>query len=184
MCRRKKKHFNIAKNTQNPEDLAKYQVTKKAARAVCKKAYNEYIKNIISPESTTNPKRFWGFINSKKSDGTGVAPLKSSDGFTYSDAKSKADLLNKQFSSVFNCNERTDNIIQLDNNNPEMSPITATNNGVKKLLMNLKVHKATGPDGIPARLLKALAHEITPVFTLFFQASLEQGVIPTAWKTA
>ena len=84
----------------------------------------------------------------------------------------------------FNCNERTDNIIELDDNHPEMSPITVTNNGVKKLLLNLKVHKATGPDGIPARLLKALANEITPVFSLFFQASLEQGIIPTAWKTA
>ena len=31
---------------------------------------------------------------------------------------------------------------------------------------------------------KTLAEELTPTFTLFFQASLKQGTIPTDWTTA
>ena len=46
------------------------------------------------------------------------------------------------------------------------------------------MHKATGPDEIPTRLLKTLADELTPVISLFFQASLNQGIIPDDWKTA
>ena len=57
------------------------------------------------------PKRFWGFIKSKRCDNTGVAPLKhQTSGITYSDNKAKANILNEQFSSVFNKNEDKDNI--------------------------------------------------------------------------
>jgi hypothetical protein len=34
------------------------------------RAYNSYITNIISPDSTENPKRFWGFIRSEEHDKT------------------------------------------------------------------------------------------------------------------
>jgi len=34
----------------------------------------------------------------------------------------------------------------------------------QKLLEDIKSHKATGPDGIPARLLKDYAADLAPVF--------------------
>ena len=58
---------------------------------------------------------------------------------------------------------------------PLMQHITITPTGIHKLLCTLKEHKATGPDHIPTKLLKTLADELTPTFTLFFQASLKQG---------
>ena len=42
--------------------------------------YNKYINNIISPDYISNPKRFWGFINRKDKDSTGIAPLKAFGG--------------------------------------------------------------------------------------------------------
>ena len=56
--------------------------------------------------------------------------------------------------------------------------------GVQKLLDGLNIHKASGPDGIPSRLLKELSKELAPVFALFFQASIDQGVLPDEWKEA
>ena len=56
--------------------------------------------------------------------------------------------------------------------------------GVKKLFQNLNSHKATGPDDIPARLLKETADETAPMFTTLFRASLQQGKLPIDWKTA
>ena len=50
------------------------------------------------------------------------------------------------------------------------------------LVSELDPHKASGPDEIPTRLLKELAQELTPILTLFFQASLAQGEIPSDWK--
>ena len=41
--------------------------------------------------------------------------------------------------------------------------------GVCKLLSDLNPHKASGPDGIPALILKVAAEEIAPALTIIFQ---------------
>ena len=58
---------------------------------------------------------------------------------------------------------------------PSMDNISITEAGVYQLLSNLQVHKAMGPDEIPTRLLKELAEELTPIFTLFYQASVPES---------
>ena len=67
---------------------------------------------------------------------------------------------------------------------PTVDNITVTENGVHKLLAGLEPHKTSGPDQLPARLLKGLASELAPIYTLLFQASLDQGIIPDEWKSA
>ena len=80
-----------------------------------------------------------------------------------------------------------------DNNNiptkegtyyPTVPDITIHQKGVLKLLRNINVHKATGPDQIPWKLLKELATEISPILTTIFSASLRQSRIPDQWKGA
>ena len=65
-----------------------------------------------------------------------------------------------------------------------MNKINVTKNGVLKLLLNINPNKATGPDNVPGRLLKLCANELVDVYTLFFQASLDQGIAPDDWKKA
>ena len=65
-----------------------------------------------------------------------------------------------------------------------MPPIKVGRAGVLKLLLNIKDNKATGPDGLPGDLLKMCAHEIADIYTLLFQASLDQGRPPSDWKKA
>jgi len=65
-----------------------------------------------------------------------------------------------------------------------MSKIKVNRAGVFKLLSNIKENKATGPDGIPGKILKICAEELADVYTLLFQASLDQGVVPEDWKDA
>jgi hypothetical protein len=60
---------------------------------------------------------------------TGVSPLKDSDGKTYSDRETKANILNKQFSSVFNTNEDKSTIPDKGPSpHPTMGPIEITEN--------------------------------------------------------
>ena len=56
--------------------------------------------------------------------------------------------------------------------------------GVVKLLNGLNPHKVTGPDQLPARILKETANEVAPAMTMLFQASLIQGQIPSDWSEA
>jgi retron-type reverse transcriptase len=51
-------------------------------------------------------------------------------------------------------------------------------------LTNLKSSTATGPDEIPAFILKELAPIIAPTIAKIFNSSLSQGVVPGAWKQA
>jgi hypothetical protein len=65
---------------------------------------------------------------------------------------------------------------------PTVADITVQRNGVLKLLQNLNPHKVTGPDEISSRLLKETAYQVA--LTLMFQASLNQGTVPTERKVA
>ena len=56
--------------------------------------------------------------------------------------------------------------------------------GILHLLTNLKLHKASGPDGIPSCLLKLIAHQITPTLKVIFQTSLDKSCLPEDWKCA
>ena len=101
----------------------------------------------------------------------------------------KVNTLNEQFVSVFNKDEDTSTIPDMGPSlHPSMDNISVTEAGVYNLLSNFQVHKAMGPDEIPTRLLKELAKELivylTPIFTLFYQACLDQGTIPDDWITA
>ena len=69
-------------------------------------------------------------------------------------------------------------------NCPCMKDITVTSNGVLKLLQTLNIRKATGPDSIPAWILKTYATEIAPVLTFIFQQSDSLGTVPSDWRLA
>ena len=185
LSKRKKRAYSKATSSKDPADFHRYQELKKKTRKACKEAYAAYMRDIISPDMSTNPKRFWSFIKERRCENVGIAPLKGEDGFTHSDSEARANILNKQFSSVFTHNEDLTNIKDLGPSPyPPMPSINITTPGVMKLLKNIKIHKAAGPDNISNRLLKTVATQISPAFTTFFQASLNQGYLPKSWKDA
>ena len=62
--------------------------------------------------------------------------------------------------------------------------ITVDPKGVLKLLNSLNRHKAPGPDGLSARVLKDCSSEIAPILTLIYNESLVQGTVPDDWRQA
>ena len=105
-------------------------------------------------------------------------------GFLQSD-KSKAEILNEQFQSVFT----KENLNKFPNKGKSpystMEDIKINSKGVHKFLKNLKLHKATGPDSIPSFILKAAADQLAPILTELYQTSLNTaGVVPQNWKDA
>ena len=67
---------------------------------------------------------------------------------------------------------------------PDINPILVETNGVLELLQSLNIHKACGPDEIPAHLLKEACKEFAPSLSFIFQASLQQCTVPLDWKRA
>ena len=59
------------------------------------------MQEVVSESYEGNRKTFWCYIKSAGSEATGLSPLKNEDGFLKSDSHSKANILNRQFESVF-----------------------------------------------------------------------------------
>ena len=71
-----------------------------------------------------------------------------------------------------------------DERKPNINPIHVETNGVLEMLRTFDVHKVSGPDSIPADLLKETCEEITPSLTFIFKASMQQCTLPVDWKEA
>jgi hypothetical protein len=178
----KKRPYRKARNTNNKKDWDRCKNIQKQNKHGCRKAYNDYVRNMVSEDKGTGSKKLYSFIKSKKCDGSGVAPLKK-NAKTYADASEKAELLNEQFSSVFT-KENTSNIPNLGTSKtPDAPNIIIGKEGVLILRFNLNPHKATGPNQLSTRFLREVA-TVTPSLTLIFQTSLERGTVPNDWKTA
>ena len=65
---------------------------------------------------------------------------------------------------------------------PDMEPIQIHEEGVLHLLLQLKQCKSTGPDEIPARFLKEFAHQLAPLLTMLYQASIVRVPYPQTGK--
>ena len=91
-----------------------------------------------------------------------------SQGISYTDSVAKANVLNKQFSSVFT-REDLSSIPEISGEPiPDIPPLHIEIEGVKHLLENLDRHKAVGPDNIPSKLLKETASLMAPLLTYIY----------------
>ena len=149
-----------------------------------RQAFNNYVMAILDPATDINAKRLYSYVKSQKRDSNSVGPLRGPDGQTYSSPCRKANILNDQFTSVFTV-EDEDDMPELEPAPFEAMPgIDIHVNGVAKLLRGIKAHKATGPDAIPARLLKEAADQLAPLLTSIYRASLQQATVPDEWEKA
>jgi hypothetical protein len=93
--------------------------------------------------------------------------------------------VNHQFESVFTKGDNTTNIPALEGDQyPDIPRLSIDVHGMHKLLTQLKVSKASGPDGLPNRVLKELANQLAPVLTILFQQSIETNILPEDWRNA
>ena len=187
--RKVKKLFAKQKQTGKARHRRQYLKTKSQAQKEERQAYWKYVENIIElgdsdqEQQPSKQKRFFSFIKSLKRDSSGIAPLRD-QGKLHSDPADKANILNNQYQSQFTEEDKT-NIPQPEGEpSPTMPDINVTTEGIRKLLQKLNVNKATGPDMIPARILKELSEEIAPFLCTIYQKCLETGSIPDVWKTA
>ena len=139
----------------------------------------------IALEAKKNPKKFWSHARRKLKTKSGIAPLLDNPGDKESlryDDKEKADILQRQFFSVFTHENNKDV--------PSISPRTSciikdlfiSEENVKKKLLSLNPNKSCGPDNIHARILKELADDIASPIATFFKLTIERGKIPRDWK--
>ena len=196
--KRDKLYAKIKKSKVNPklENMKKkFKTLKKSVQTKIRKSYWDYLESIIFTNDQDNykNKKFYTFVKHKKTDNSGISPLKA-DGITYTDPVQKANILNNQFKSVFSKPKPLklkylSEINMFKNGKPpqninQMPEIIISQDGVETLLKGLNPNKASGPDELSPKLLKELHHDIAPILTCIFNSSLESGIVPQDWRSA
>jgi hypothetical protein len=130
----------------------------------------------------TDPRGFYRFIKSKRTDSSDVPTLKS-DGKIIVSGLDEAQCLNNYFVSTF----KVENLGPFQakvNLFPDMPDILVTEPGVLKLLSSLDTKKSMGPDNLSPLILKEVSYEITGILSFIFNQSLSSGQVPEDWRLA
>ena len=182
MVRRKSRLYRHAKKTKQ---WGNYKAFQKECKKAFKKAEISHINNTIQKGlDEQNTKPFWRYFKSRCQDFIGVAPLKKM-GQLINDRKEQAQILVEQFKSTFTIDSDDSNLPDTKKRAKRpIPPLVITTEGVEKLLLNIKVNKATGPDLIPNILLKTCARQLAPAMRSIFQLSIDTGKLPKDWLSA
>ena len=132
-----------------------------------------------------NPKVFYSYAKKRKKTVSKIGPL-SDKNKIYSEAKMKADILQRQYCTVFSDpkNISTQNIPDnYDETKPTINDITFTVEDIKKAIDDIPTFSAPGPDKIPAILLKKCKDELAHPLYMLWRLSLDTGNIPEILKT-
>ena len=119
-------------NFKNLQQLVQLEITK---------SYWQYIETIVSPEPGEKPKRFYSYLKSLRKDSSAITALKD-QGKTYTSPQDKAQILNKQFHSVFTSDPPGSLPDKGPSPHPRMNPIHIKQSGVNKLLKSQNTFKA------------------------------------------
>lgn len=162
--------------------LAKYIVARNKFNILNRKCYSSYISR-MKGTLMNDPKRFFGFVNSKRK----VVGFPARMSFNGSESSNGADIA-YMFASFFR-NTYSQSI------SPPYYPYDiSTVNGIPDFILSeeevlvglqtLRHSNSPGPDGVPSSILRLCANELYIPLTRLFNDSLLSGNFPSIWKSS
>ena len=171
--------------TKSGEDYLKYTRARNQARNATRKAQKEY-ESKIAKSTKTNPKAFYKYVHSKTKAKSKIPDIKvPNTGNTTTSDEEKSEVFNEYFKEVFT-KEDTQNMPNVPQKPVEsiLNHINIDEETVLKKLKDINPNKSTGPDNIPARVIKELSEVLAEPLTILYKLSLSSGKLPSEWKTA
>ena len=190
--------FKKFKRSKDLSDRKAFLKSKHAIKKKLKLAHDKYLEDLLGiheqgnsqedSKSTFSRNKLFSIIKHSRQDSPGISPLKQGDS-VYTSTEDKANALNRQLQSVFSirspldfaqlCQSAVCDCISLFGNRipdrfkgrytySSMPEIKSAVIGVAKLLSNLKIAKADGPDAIKPVVLKELSPVIASAIADIF----------------
>ncbi|KAI5617022.1 gastrula zinc finger protein XlCGF28.1-like [Silurus asotus] len=153
-------------------DAQAYSTSRNNLKRGIKEAKHCYKLKIEEHFSNSDPRRMWQGIQA-------ISDYKSSHSNPAATDVLFLIELNDFYARFKRDNKETATKLKLS---ADHSPIKLSSTDVCNALSRISAHKASGPDNIPGRILRACAEQLAGVFTDIFNLSLAQAAVPTCFK--
>ena len=136
-----------------------------------------------------NPKYFYSYAKSFSRIKSSISMLFDESNNVETDKFKMTNILQKQFSSVYS-DPTAPNIRPPDFSPPIIThpfsdnELSFSDKDIIDAIKDIKLDSASGPDGIPAVLLKSCAEQFCKPLRLIWEESMSQGVVPSFYKNA
>ena len=172
-------------NSRNPFEKREFTIASNNYRTLNRYLYSRYIQHKES-DLRRNPKSFWKFMNEKRKT-NGLPTTMFHDSKVAESRSAICNLFADHFSHVFAADTADEHSINMalrfvPNDVIDVRNISFSVEDVLSAIKKLKPSVATGPDGIPAIVLKKCANSIAIPLAEIFNKSLSQAKFPTLWK--
>ena len=134
----------------------------------------------------TNSKYFFSFAKKKSKTKSKIGPLLNMNNKLTNNSKEMAELLSKQYATVFSSPIDPNNLPKkprrITSTEHSLHSIIFTEEDIIKAIDEINTTAAAGPDGFPAILLKKCKDILAIPITIFWQKCLDEGIIPQSLK--
>ena len=186
LIRNKRGLWKKYKHDSTNANYCNFKAAEKALKKKIRKTKLGYERKIAS-NSKNNPKAFYAYIGSKRSNKSGVGPLQDENGAIVTDDKVQAQMFNKYYASVFEVEAAllpSHTVTTSSENFPTLNSVYISKELVRDRLKELKRQCSPGPDGIASIVLIEACDELAYPLMLLFQKSLQLSALPDDWKRA
>ena len=180
-------HLFLYQKDKSSESKAKFRQASNCCKRVLETAKLAYANK--TKESITSQKLgsqdFWRIANSVLNKGKSAVPPVFNGLEVLSPASDKAKLFAENFSKNSNFDDLGISLpVFRSGTNLKLHNISVTPKMVKKVITNLDLSKASGPDCIPVVILKNCEPELSYILAKLFNKCLKESCFPECWKVS
>ena len=144
---------------------------------------SEYMENKAVKSIKVNPKYFYAYTKKSSKCKSKIGPLLDPNSKLTSNSKEMAEILSKQYASVFSI-PKDGSVVEPTSpgHGNKLNDIVFDQDDMQSAIDELKTTAAAGDDGFPAVLLKNCKEELSRPLALFWRKCLDHGYIPPSLK--
>ena len=185
--RKRDRLFNIAKKRNTDYDWERWRHQRNLTTETNRRLKDSHIQTQVAKllQTKKDPHTYHNILKGiiGRTSNASIPPLIGQDGIPYTDDIDKATILNKHFAAQTRLDIHDKPLPTLDppdHSVPPLAKVRATESEVLKIINNLDINKSSGPDKIPAKLLKMCALLIAKPLSELFNKSLCLGKFPSS----
>ena len=179
--REKQIRCRIVKRNGTPANVLRAREATRNARNAIRKHHEKQESDVLK---SGDPKKFFGYVNSRLTCRPSIAILKDESGESVADPVEKASLLNEYFGSVFITDNGNLPALEPRVLNKSFQNVVFNEEDILLVLQKLPEKSSVGPDGISTILLQRLRRQLVRPLATIFEVSLRFQKLPDQWKEA